>query len=499
MYLAFKSSLCKINVIERSKQMFGREKNGIMVVLTAAACFLCACAGGTVKVEPIPTSQKPVEQVSLLEKEINNARNNQLNILAPTWFSKAENSLNRARKGLENEDKLSEVLKNVTYGRAHLQRAKEVENQVRTALTDVIKARELARAAGATKFGEDYAKVEEQFFRLVKAIEKNNQRWARNNKAKVISTFNELELLAIKGILDDVRKLIKEAEKSGAKKFTPQTFKVAQDKLRDVDVFISQHRYEKEEIHKQVNEAFFEARRLLQMIRHSNKINKMQPEQIALWIEGMLYSTSTKLSAPDVRDQDFETQAENILSSVTALLEDHKFIVQKVKTQQADLEHLRTQVASTERLTEEKRFQQLFSEVQSYFDPKDAEVYKRGNQLVIRLKAIHFPVGKDYIMPSNYTLLNKVQRAIRSFGESNVVIEGHTDSTGSDALNKHLSQRRAEAVREYFVANGTLVYDSIAAIGYGSNRPLATNKTSKGRAINRRIDIVITPNTQTAR
>jgi outer membrane protein OmpA-like peptidoglycan-associated protein len=477
--------------------MFGRGKNGIMVLLAAAACFLYACAGGTVKVEQIATSQKPVEQVSRLDKEISDARNNQLNILAPTWFARAEDSLNNARKGLENEDKLSEVLKNVTYGRAHLQRAKDVENLVRTALTDVIEARDLARAAGATKLGEDYDEAEEQFCKLVKAIEKDNQRWARNNKANVISVFNELELRAIKGILTDVRTLIKEAEKSGAKKFTPKTLKVAQDKLRDVDVYISQHRYKKEEIHKRVNEALFQARRLLQMIRHSKKIKMMQPEQIALWVEGMLYNTSMKLSAPDVRDQDFEIQAENILSSVTALLEDHKFTVQKVKTLQADLEYMRTQVASNKRLAEEKRFQQLFAEVQSYFNPKDAEVYKQGNHLVIRLKAIHFPVGKDYIMPSNYALLNKVQRAIRTFGESNVVIEGHTDSTGSDAFNEHLSQRRAEAVREYFVANGTLVYDSIAAIGYGSNQPLASNKTSKGRAINRRIDIIIKPINQT--
>lgn len=477
--------------------MFGRRKNGIMVVLAAAACFLCACAGGTVKVEPIATSQKPVEQVSRLDKEISDARNNQLNILAPTWFARAEDSLNKARECLKNEDELSEVLKNVTYGRAHLQRAKDVGNLVRTALTDVIKARDLARAAGATNLGEDYVEAEEQFFKLVKAIEKNNQRWARNNKATVISTFNELELRAIKGILTDVRMLIKEGEKSGAKKLTPKTLKVTRDKLRDVDVFISQHRYKKEEIHKQVSEAFFQARRLLQMIRHSKKIDKMQPEQIALWIEGMLYNTSMELSAPDVRDQDFETQADNILSSVTALLEDHKFIVQKVKTQLGDLEHMRTQVASNESLAAEKRFQQLFGEVQSYFNPKDAEVYKQGNQLVIRLRAIHFPVGKDYIMPSNYALLNKVQRAIRTFDESNVVIEGHTDSTGSDAVNEHLSQRRADAVREYFVANGTLVYDSIAAVGYGSKQPLASNKTTKGRAVNRRIDIIITPTTQT--
>lgn len=473
--------------------MLVRKKIGIMAVLIVAVCFLSACAGTTLKMESIAASEKPVEQVSRLEKEIGNARNNQLNVLAPTWFGKAEASLNQAKKGLEDEDELVEVLKNIAYGQAHLQRAKEAGNLVRTELRNVIKSRGLARAAGATNFGEDYAKAEEQFFKLTRAIEKNDLRWARKNKEKVIRTFNELELRAIKGILDEVRKLIKEGEKSGAKKIAPKMLKIARDRLSDVDAFISQHRYKKKEIHKHSNAALFQARRLLQVIQQSKKIKRMKPEQITLWFEGMLYKTASELSAPDMRDQPLETQVESILSSVTALVEDNKFMVRKLKTQQTDLEHMQTQIASKESLVAEKRFQQLFSEVQTYFSPNEAEVYKQGNRLVIRLKAIRFPVGKDYIMPSNYSMLNKVQRAIRTFGEPEVVIEGHTDSTGSKALNEHLSQRRAEAVREYFVANGTLTRDAISAIGYGSEQPLVSNKTAKGRAINRRIDILITP------
>ncbi len=477
--------------------MLDRKKIGIMAVLIVAVCFLSACAGTTLKMESVAASEKPVEQVSRLDKDIGNARNNQLNVLAPTWFGKAEASLNQAKKGLEDEDELAEVLKNIAYGQAHLQRAKEAGNLVRTELTDVIKSRGLARAAGATNFGEDYAEAEEQFLKLTRAIEKNDLRWARKNKEKVIRTFNELELRAIKGILDEVRKLIKEGEKSGAKKIAPKMLKIARDKLHDVDAFISQHRYQKEEIHKQSNEALFQARRLLQVIQQSKKIKRMKPEQITLWFEGMLYKTASKLSAPDMRDQPLETQVESIFSSVTALVEDNKFMVRKLKTQQADLEHMQTQIASKESLVAEKRFQQLFSEVQTYFSPNEAEVYKQGNRLVIRLKAIRFPVGKDYIMPSNYSMLNKVQRAIRTFGEPEVVIEGHTDSTGPKALNEHLSQRRAEAVREYFVANGTLTREAISAIGYGSEQPLVSNKTAKGRAINRRIDILITPRLQT--
>lgn len=476
------------------------KKIGIMAVLTAAVCYLGACA----VVGPIATSERPIELVNRLDKDIANARKNQINVLSPTWFGEAEASLLEAKKGLKSGDKPSEILQKVAYGRAQLQRAEEMGKRVRTLLTDVIEARDLARAAGATNFREDYAEADEQFLELTKAIEKNNLRWAQKNKVKVIRAFDELELRAIKDILGQARKLINQAKKRGARKIAPKTFTFVQQNLSDVDAFISEHRYEKEEIDEQAGEALFQARRLLQMMRQSEKIRRMQPEQITLWFEGMLHELTNMLSAPDIRDEDFETQVEDILGSVTALQEDYQFMAGKVKVLQAEIQATEKRIASLERgvrkeraakdrLAVERRFNETFSKVRDYFKPSEAEVYKQGNQLVLRLRAIQFPVGKEVIMPSNYALLSKVQRAIRVFGEPNVVIEGHTDSTGADALNERLSQRRAEAVREYLVANGTSIYERISAIGYGSKQPLASNKTEEGRAINRRIDVIITP------
>ena len=506
--------LFQLRAAERSKSMFVTQKYGIVLMLTAAVCLLGGCAGKGLPTEATTGPEKPLEHVNRLEKEIDSGRDKQLNVLAPTWFSKAETSLYEAKKGLELEDDLSNVLKNVTYGRAHLERAQEVGNVVREEFPDVVKARDLARAAGAPNMGGDYVKAEEDFLDLMRAIEKNDLSWARKNRSRVVQAFDKLELRAIKGVLGEVRRLIKEGEERGGSKITPNTFKAAQDKLRDVDTFISENRYQKEQIHQQVNEALFQGRRLLQVIEQSKKIQAMEPEQITLWFERMLYEAAAKLSAPDMRDRSFEVQVENILASVEALQKDHEFLVSKVKRQQAELEYNQVQLmdfenriaalegktrqerAAKERLASEKRFQQLFNEVQNSFGPNEAEVYKQGNRLVIRLRGIQFPVGKAFILPANYALLSKVQRAIRTFGEPEVVIEGHTDSTGSEALNLDLSERRAEAVRQYFVANGTLTYDEISAIGYGSEQPLASNKTPEGRAINRRIDVIIVPQLQ---
>lgn len=482
------------------------KKNiGIMLLLTAAVYFLGACAGSQLEVESIARSENPTEHINRLDNDIGKARKNQLNFLAPTWFAKAEISLKDAKDLLDRGDELSKVLQKIVDGRAQLQRAEEMAQLARPALTDAIKARDLARAAGATRLGEDYAEVEEKFLRLTKAIENNNLQWARRNRAKVTTAFNELELRAIKEhTLGEVRKLIVQAEKGGARKIVPETFAVAQARLTEADTFISKHRYQKEKIHQKASAALFQARRLHQVTRQSEKIRTMEPEQITLWVEGILHKTTSKLAAPDMRDQSFDTQVENILGSITALQEDHQFMVSKVRAQQAETAALKKHIsslegrtrkeqASKERLAAERRFNELFNEVQSYFRPEEAEVYKQGNRLVIRLRTIQFPVGKDFILPSNYALLSKVQRAIRLFGEPHVVIEGHTDSTGSDELNEYLSQQRAEAVRAYFVANGTLPDKRIVAVGYGSNRPLASNKTAEGRAINRRIDLMIVP------
>ncbi len=283
-----------------------------------------------------------------------------------------------------------------------------------------------------------------------------------------------------------------------------KSYAVAQQRLKEADVFITKNPYKKEEMLKKASLALFMARRVQQVARQSQKIRGMQPEPITLMFEGNLHKISKKLSAPDMRDQPFETQVENIVGTINGLQQTRSFMTERDKSQQAEIESLKKQIAKLsgqtqaerdvkERLLAERRFNELFNTVQGYFEPREAETYKSGKQLVIRLKGIQFPVGKSVILPKNYTLLSKVQRAIRTLGDVDVVIEGHSDSTGSSELNEHLSEQRADAVRQYLVANETLSYDKIIAVGYGSIRPIAPNKTAAGRALNRRIDLIITP------
>jgi outer membrane protein OmpA-like peptidoglycan-associated protein len=476
-----------------------------LILLSTAVLVLTACAGHQLEVTPISKSENPQQLINQLDNDIAMARKNQVNVLAPTWFKRADNSLNAAKEGLEEGGLLAKILENVATGRAQLQRAEEIAKTSRTTIPDAIKARDLARAAGAPNLGSFYTDIEKRFLALTEAVEKDNLGYARRSQARVTEQFRRIELRAIKiQTIGEVRRLIKDARNKGLQKIAPQSYAAAEMKLAEADAFITENPYQKEKMHQLAAEALFMARRIQPVAAQTEKVENMEPEQITLWAEEILYQTTQRLGAPDMRDRSFDDQIENILATISAQRADHEFMIENTKKQQEEIEKLQKNIANLEgqtikeqkekeRLLAEKQFNEKLSSIQHYFKPQEAEVYKKQNQVIIRLKAMQFPVGQSVILPENYTLLSKVQSAIRTFGEPDVIIGGHTDSTGSESLNEHLSQQRADAVRQYFVANETLPYEKIIAVGYGSMRPLASNATRNGRAMNRRIDIIITP------
>lgn len=500
----------------------------LMLCVALAGCVQTPVAGTDAAAgNAADTMGNPVEQVNQLSSDITQARLDQINILSPEWFKRAENAFFSAQKDLAAGDAIADIRESIDESRDYLRKAEEIAAISRTTLADTIKAREAARNAGATNFTDEYRRVEDEFLSLTRAIERDNLSYAQNNREKVITRYRDLEVRAIKEeTIGEVRRLIAQAEKTDARKLAPQSYTRAVNQLNETDAFISANPYAKEEMHAMAQAALFQANRLVVATELSNRMKTMGPEEIVFLVENHLHTISEALGAPDMRDQPAPTQLANILGSIAALKEDRTFMAQKNESLQADMEQLkadyqaqidalnvrvatlegqsreermakermaRERMAIEERLAAERKFNQLYVAVRNYFDPEEADVYKQENQMVIRLKAMRFPVGKSVIMPENYALLSKVQKAIRTFDEPRVIVEGHTDTTGSDEVNTLLSQQRADAVREYMIANQTLSPDAISAVGYGSERPLASNATAAGRAINRRIDILIIP------
>jgi outer membrane protein OmpA-like peptidoglycan-associated protein len=112
-------------------------------------------------------------------------------------------------------------------------------------------------------------------------------------------------------------------------------------------------------------------------------------------------------------------------------------------------------------------------------------------QLNAFAKVILFDTGKSTIKKESDQTLNDIASIMQKFPNAKFTIEGHTDSTGSAKLNKTLSESRALAVKEYLISKGVNEF-RVSAIGYGSERPIASNNTKAGRAENRRVEISLT-------
>jgi outer membrane protein OmpA-like peptidoglycan-associated protein len=123
----------------------------------------------------------------------------------------------------------------------------------------------------------------------------------------------------------------------------------------------------------------------------------------------------------------------------------------------------------------------------------EAEVVRDGEKVYVALPSgILFATGKDALKSEAKDSLAKAAATLKN-SETNIIIQGHTDSTGSDAINQPLSDRRANHVRDFLAANGVPA-SRMTAIGYGSSRPAVPNDTDANRALNRRVQLEISPN-----
>jgi outer membrane protein OmpA-like peptidoglycan-associated protein len=125
-----------------------------------------------------------------------------------------------------------------------------------------------------------------------------------------------------------------------------------------------------------------------------------------------------------------------------------------------------------------------------------AAVKREGDLLAITLKGdVTFDLNSAVVRPALYNDLDRIATIMIKYPQTAIVVAGNTDSTGSEAYNQKLSERRAESVKNLLVQQGVQA-DRIDAVGYGESRPVATNATPEGRRLNRRVEIRINPNTQ---
>ncbi|MFN3771196.1 OmpA family protein [Ectopseudomonas guguanensis] len=101
---------------------------------------------------------------------------------------------------------------------------------------------------------------------------------------------------------------------------------------------------------------------------------------------------------------------------------------------------------------------------------------------------VKFDFDKAQVKQESYGDIKALADFMKQYPQTTTVVEGHTDSVGSDAYNQRLSERRAGAVRDVLVNQYGVESGRVQAVGYGESRPVADNATAEGRAINRRVE-----------
>lgn len=104
---------------------------------------------------------------------------------------------------------------------------------------------------------------------------------------------------------------------------------------------------------------------------------------------------------------------------------------------------------------------------------------------------INFDTDKSTIRKADIAELEKATAFVKKYPGNTISVEGHTDSVGKDKYNQALSERRAAAVKKYLVENSAATADKVKSVGYGESRPIADNKTAKGKFENRRVEILV--------
>ena len=462
-----------------------KPKNFLIIFIISLTLFGIASCSSKPIVRDFSFAASPSEEITLFERELNRAKEKQIDLLSPHNFQEAENSLEESKnKFLAGKDsKLT--LRDVALGKAYLESANSITEIAREKLEDVLIARQAAINADSVLYAQkELQDSDNDLMEVTKDIEKNRKPSVANDRSNLLRKYLNVEINSIKEKnLRESKNIIAQAKKEGAKKFAPRTLGIAEACVAETEAFIQSNPHQKEDIAVKAEKTKSAAYHVFNLNRMAKDTSKVSTEEVALALE---------------QAQGRATKNEKNLNIIKDELQTTQSALQKEKEIQNNLLNTKEELAKqNDLLANEKIFNQKYEKALSEFEPNEAEVFKQGETLLIRLKGIEFPSAKSDVQSKNYPLLAKVKKIITEFGNGSLVtIQGHTDSIGKKEQNLQISSGRAMAIKDYLEANMGEIVVKLQAVGLGDEKPLASNKTTKGRAQNRRVDVIIQPSTE---
>jgi outer membrane protein OmpA-like peptidoglycan-associated protein len=433
-------------------------------------------------------------------------------LLSPQLFADGLEAYADAESDLERGRNLDRVRSRLTTSVAAFTEATEASEIANITLASLLKTRDDALKAEAQRFAAElWTDAEELFDSAARRLESGNIRGARTRADEAEAQFRDAELTAIKAqYLSQTRGLLAQAEQARVPRFAPATFERATLLLMQAEEELNNNRYDTDLPRSLAQQANYEARHAIYLAERIEMIRDEDwtEEQIILAYEEPITQIAAAADRVAQLDSGTEPVTEELINYIqdmrqnelqlgNDLNESHLKVV-GLEEEIRDLDEQlggvsQERVALVQRLEAEARIREQFTQIETVFSRDEALVYREGNNIIMRLVGLTFESGQADVDPQYQALLTKVRDAVEVFPRSQVIVEGHTDSYGSDGTNMSLSRTRAESVGEYLSTELNIASFRISAVGYGETRPIANNETPQGRTRNRRIDILIEP------
>ncbi len=432
--------------------------------------------------------------------------------LAPRSFERGMKAYESAQEALERGRNVETVRKRLTEARERFEESTETARTSQLTLQVALETREDARKADApTLSGPIWEDAEKKLADAIRVLERGDLRNGRRNATESESLYRDAELGAIKTrYLSETRRLLSEAERAKVGRFAPLTLERSRELLAEAEKALNENRYDTDRPRSLAQQANYEARHAIYLAEVARKVrdDDLSVEQLVLEWEQELARVAAAADVVPAMANGGGELSEQLANIVTDLRSDKQSLEQDLATSELRVAEMDEEIrlldeklggataeraALMQRIQRQTRIKEQFETVEGMFDRTQAVVFREGDNVTMRLVGLSFASGSSTIEPSAYPLLEKVESAIDVFPRSSIVIEGHTDSYGSDSNNVTLSQQRADSVMQYMLNAMQIPSSRVRATGFGESRPIANNETSEGRARNRRIDVVIRP------
>lgn len=441
--------------------------------------LLGGCASST---QDLSDSSAIEKNKSILELKLllQEADNSGVKYLAPEGLEVATEIYNESLEKAKAQDPDANSL--AESGVYRLRDALKSADSSRTILREVLSSRKKAIVAKADiLYVDEYQDLEDTLKDASVYIEKGKESKAKKLRSELIKGYSTLELKSLKTDLSKkAKETLAQAKKRDAFNYAPKTIKLAQDELELCVHVINAGRTQIAKAKHHADRSIYYANKAIQITETSKSFERrdFSSEDIILWHQKQLNTINSPFGKKLKLDKSSYDVVVTMKNKIKAVL------AQSNEVSQADKKLLKAKAAN-------KKAKERYAKIRKMFTKKEAYVYRQVNNVLLETHAFNFNIGGSEISSNNFELLEKILAAIKLFDNPNIIVKGHTDSSGSARQNMNLSQLRANTVAKFLIKVGKINRKKVKSKGYGESRPIANNESKAGRKRNRRIEILI--------